>query len=152
MSKGVTLIRLAVLCLVVGYPFTTAESSPRMGGSIDCPAYAGSHSCKTKTMTPTDIDTWDAGVSSEMENPRISIGTIGWSWWTVRETCNGNFLLNQQYGGSVSYNTYVKSQTRSYFRHACSGTHQGWSMGNHDFYQSGYAHITPYWEYWGYLP
>jgi hypothetical protein len=82
-----------------------------------------------------------------MKNPTISIDTIGESWWTARETCNGNITGQVEYDGEVEYNDSEFWDVSVHLKHSCGGTRLGWSMGNHDFHESGYTHIYPYKEY-----
>jgi len=76
---------------------------------------------------------WNAHVKSYTTNPVRNIGTIGWTWWTFRDTCNGNIIDNwvkpgyARYGASEAWDTGVDD------RDYCNGSYRGWSLGTHDF-------------------
>lgn len=151
MKTARLLILAPILVLVVGSVAVDVGAAPPADGLIGCQAYATSNACKRKDVIKTSSSTWTAGVKSYMDNPVITINTIGWSWWTARETCNAAITYQQQYGGSTSSNASSKQDWSYHLSHSCSGTRKGWSMGNHDFHKSGYTHIYPYWEYWFYI-
>lgn len=65
--------------------------------------------------------------------PVYNIGTIGWTWWTFRKTCNGIIIDNWTKPGYVQYGANYVFDTGVDDRDACGGTHLGWSMGKHDF-------------------
>ena len=65
---------------------------------------------------------------------------IGYSWWTVRERCNGSITKQVIVGGHVFHykSSYYAAMTVT--KRTCSGTRLGQSMGNHDFYKWPYSH------------
>jgi hypothetical protein len=146
MEKCSLLTALAIVLIVV-FIGIGAEAAPLAGGSTSCQSYAGSNACRRKEATSTGPTTWTASVKSYMTNPTISIDTIGRSWWTVRETCNSQITHQHRYDGRVRYSTSSFQNWSYQLEHYCSGARYGWSMGNHDFHESGYSHIYPYKSY-----
>jgi len=131
------------LIVAVALTFDTAYA----GSSESCQSYADSNACRKKGVVNVSSSEWNARVWSTMKNPTISIDTIGESWWTARETCNGNITGQVEYDGEVEYNDSEFWDVSVHLKHSCGGTRLGWSMGNHDFHESGYTHIYPYKEY-----
>lgn len=140
-------LSLAGLIILTGVVFADGIAAPLLGSSETCQAYAGSNACSKKAVASTGSTTWGGNVYSEMKNPRINIGVIGEAYWTVRETCNGAITSQSQYGGEADYGDYLFLDSSAQLKHTCGGTRVGWSLGNHDYNQSGYSHITPYKEY-----
>lgn len=67
-----------------------------------------------------------------------SIGTIGYTWWTVREYCPslGTYPVNQQYPGQAAFSTDSYYDAMNTYRDNCSGTSQQFqNLGVHDFKQ-----------------
>ncbi len=135
---------LLSMSLIATVVVIDAGASPLPTSSESCQSYAGSNACRAKGVDNSSSTTWGANVRSRMTTPRININVIGESWWTVRETCNGSITSQTQYGGEVEYNDYEFFDASAQVKHSCGGTRVGWSMGNHDFYKSGYSHIYPY--------
>ena len=76
---------------------------------------------------------WDAKIRSVTQSPNVSIGTIGWNWWTFRDTCNGAILWQAQIGGHAEYNDGDAWDIGFASIHQCAGTYLGHSLGKHDF-------------------
>ncbi len=47
-----------------------------------------------KDVWVVNSTSWNAKVQSYTTNPVRNIGTIGWTWWTFRDTCNGIIIDN----------------------------------------------------------
>jgi hypothetical protein len=133
------------LALVVA--LALASDTAYAGSSESCQSYATSNACRKKGVVNVSSSEWNAKVWSTMKNPTISIDVIGESWWTARETCNGNITYQQEYDGEVDLNDSEFYDVSVHLKHSCGGSRLGWSMGNHDFHESGYTHIYPYKEY-----
>lgn len=81
--------------------------------------------------------TWGSYVWS---HSAASIGTIGWTWWTIRQECtySGTTPFNEQYNGQVSYNSDSKNSSANVVYRTCPDYRDQMSlknMGNHDFKQ-----------------
>lgn len=88
---------------------------------------------------------WDAGVRSYTDSPPRVMDDIGFSYWTVRQRCNGTIVWQTTYSGHVLHYTssYWAATTRQ--KVACNPyARVGESLGNHDFYDWPYSHIYPY--------
>lgn len=85
-----------------------------------------------KDVWVVNSTSWNAHVRSYTNNPNYNIGTIGWTWWTFRDTCNGIIIDNAVKGGQVSYGANLKWDTGVNDRETCSN-YRIWSMGGHDF-------------------
>lgn len=83
---------------------------------------------------------WNAHIRSFTQNPAYNIGTIGWTWWTFRDTCNGIIVDNAVKGGQVSYGANLKWDTGVNDRETCAN-YRIWSLGRHDF-----KHGTNTWQ------
>lgn len=146
--RALRLIVLAgVLVLALSAVVREATASPQLGTSTSCAAYGTTNACRSKTVQNVSSSTWNAGVWSYTKNPQTNIGVIGWSWWTVREWRSGVITYEYYGGASTRTNTYTHQANGNHSKHSCSLTRTGYSMGNHDFHQSGYTHIYPYKEY-----
>ena len=67
-----------------------------------------------------------------------NIGTIGYTYWTVREYCPSNqtYPVWRQWSGHVNYGDYSYYQLSSeYFDYCPDGVEQYQNLGNHDFKQ-----------------
>jgi len=148
MKKLSVLVLLSILLIVLGLPGEGVGASPFQGSSTSCQSYATAQACRTKGISDLG-SSYSATVISYMTNPTINIGTIGYSWWTVREKCTGIITYQAQYGGGVNYNSSYYSRSTNHSNHTCSPPNWriGYSMGNHDFNDSGSSHIYPYKEY-----
>ena len=83
---------------------------------------------------------WNAHIRSFTESPAYNIGTIGWTWWTFRDTCNGIIVDNWVKPGQVSYGANLKWDTGVDDRETCTN-YRIWSLGRHDF-----KHGTSTWQ------
>lgn len=90
-----------------------------------------------KDVWIVDSVNWNAHIKSYTTNPVYNIGTIGWTWWTHRETCNGNIVDNYTHSGYALYGASSVFDTGVDDRDACDGSHLGWSLGKHDFKHNG---------------
>ena len=79
---------------------------------------------------------WNAKVQSNT-NPVYNIGTIGWTWWTFRDTCDGVILDNWVKSGSVLYGASDHWDVGVDDYDSCGGSYRVWSMGTHDFKEGG---------------
>ncbi len=135
------LLTIGLLAVSLG---SSVEASPLASSSTSCQSYAGAFACRSKGVASTGPSTWGANVQSYMASPAISIDTIGYSYWTVRETCDGDITSQWNYGGTVDHYTSSFWDASAQYKHYCGGSRVGWSFGNHDFHKSGYSHIYPY--------
>jgi len=65
-----------------------------------------------------------------------NIGTIGWTWWTVREYCpyDGSYPVNAQFGGDANYNDDSDYGASNHYNFPCpGGQKQIQNLGTHDF-------------------
>jgi len=86
-----------------------------------------------KDVWVVNSTSWDAKVQSYTTNPVRNIGTIGWTWWTFRDTCNGVIIDNWVQPGSVRYGASNHWDVGVDDRDPCGGSYRGWSLGTHDF-------------------
>jgi len=125
--KLTLLIILAGLIVVmVGLP---VEVKAGTGGTV------GGIYCYADKSVSTYLGAWSTSVSSSCV---ASIGTIGWTYWTDREICQGTITWQLVRGGYAVYNrSSVSMQGQGNSYHTCppgvQRTLQG--LGNHDFKQ-----------------
>ncbi len=65
-----------------------------------------------------------------------NIGTIGWTWWTVREYCPlyETYPVNYQYGGDANYNSNSDYSSSGHIIDYCNYTIMEFQdLGTHDF-------------------
>ena len=65
-----------------------------------------------------------------------NIGTIGWTWWTVRQYCPdlGTYPVNYQFGGDANYNTDSDYSASNHYVSTCNNlTKEFQNLGTHDF-------------------
>lgn len=80
---------------------------------------------------------WDAKLWSKTRDPVTFMNNIGYSWWTVRERCNGNPTNQvQPTPHDLSSSSYYAATTMK--KKPCDGTRQGQSLGNHIFKKNSY--------------
>ncbi len=132
----------AVCLLLLSMVATEARASPARGTATRCEPYGTTNACMRKEVTNLSIN-FIAGVSSYTHNPVTNIGVIGWSWWTIQQTCSGRLIYHVERGPSVRYNTDYHGRMETHPKRPCDRTRVGWSLGNHDFHQSGFQHIYP---------
>ncbi len=87
---------------------------------------------------------WDTKLWSKSKSPAINMDDIGYSWWTIREKCNGVITNQVQYGGHVLHNTPLYYSATTMTKRTCSGYRLGESLGNHDYYEYPYSHLYLY--------
>ena len=92
-------------------------------------------------------DSWNGYIWSHTKN-HSSIGTIGWTWWAIKETCSGSTLSNYSYGGHALYNASAVSDIAVDSISTCAypSNHYGRVRGTHDF-KHGSDTWRPYWEH-----
>lgn len=144
-ASRIRAILLPAVVLVMVFAWLPGDALA--GSSESCQSYAGSNACRKKGVVSTGSSTWSGQVWSTMKNPPIDADTIGYSYWTVRETCDGQITSQVQYGGYHDHNTDSFYDVNAMAKHACPGSRLGHSLGNHDFDESGYQHIYPYKSY-----
>jgi len=93
----------------------------------------------TSVVAQKDIEvggsSWNGKIDSytQYRNP---IGTIGWTYWTIRETCYGNIINQYVYSGYAEFNDDhawdVAVDSISYCSTSPNG-HEGRVLGNHEF-------------------
>jgi hypothetical protein len=117
--RKVSFITALLLSFII---FTTVFAISRSLGGVNVTA--------VQTVT-TDWDNWTATIYSTAAS---KIGTIGWTWYTPKEYCNGTGVYYPR-GSRAAYNDNreVLSNTTD-VRFACpGGTHRLVSEGGHDF-------------------
>lgn len=151
MKKISRIVLLAALIIILCLPLVDVGASllsrPLLGSSTTCNDYGGDDACRQKGVLNVDYR-WSASVYSYM-NPSVAIGTIGYSYWTVREKCDGTITHQINYGGAVVYNSSSMWDSSAQTKHTCYSNRTGESLGNHDFHRSGQSHIYPYKIYTG---
>jgi len=97
--------------------------------------FAGVTDAKAKKdVWIVNITSWNGHIRSYTTNPVYNIGTIGWTWWTFRDTCNGVIVDNWVNGGHAAYGDSDEWDTGVDDRETC-GNYLIWSLGKHDFKQ-----------------
>jgi len=104
--------------------------------SISAPFAGVTSAGALKDLWIVSSTSWNAKVQSNT-NPAYDIGTIGWTWWTFRDTCDGVIIDNWVNPGSVRYGASDHWDIGIDDRDDCNGTYLGWSMGTHDFQHGG---------------
>lgn len=115
------------------------------------PGYAGTNAGASKDSYIVSSTAWNANIRSFTYAPGgppgsgANIGTIGWVWWTFRETCGSVILSNWPQPSRVIYGGRDIGDTGFDSRRFCSPgqSHLGWSMGKHDFKQTGWPNWNP---------
>ncbi|HVP20546.1 MAG TPA: hypothetical protein VMS73_01665 [Anaerolineaceae bacterium] len=72
------------------------------------------------------VPAWSGMIwSYSNSSPRQAIGTLGWRWWTNRESCAGIIVTQTQMGGYVEYgNTLVETYNyNSWYSGSCGSPH-----------------------------
>ena len=87
---------------------------------------------------------WEQRLWSKSQSPAINMDDIGYSWWTIRERCNGVIMNQVQYGGHVLHNTSLYYSGNTMTKKTCGGYRLGESLGNHDYYEYPYSHLYLY--------
>jgi hypothetical protein len=72
---------------------------------------------------------WAGDIVSYTDYPPVVI-SLGWDWFTTKETCNGNFIQQTQKGGTLVSGTQIATGTYMNTK-TCSGNRVGWSLGKH---------------------
>lgn len=148
MNRKVKIRLIFSLCILVAVFISTTASSVLAG--IPRTTYYGSVG-GTGVVAQKDVvrsgGSWNGYIWSHTNNGN-AIGTIGWTWWTIRETCNGSITLQYQYGGQVLYNSSAISDIAVASMQPCAYplNQYGRVLGTHDF-KNGSATWNPYWEH-----
>jgi hypothetical protein len=95
---------------------------------------------------------WVAKLWSKTKNPVTTMDDIGYSWWTVRERCNGNITRQVQPSPHVLHGTSSYYASSQMTKQSCNGDRQGSSMANHDFYKWPKSHMYLYADEAKFLP
>lgn len=104
--------------------------------------FAGVTTAKAmKDVWIVNATAWNGHIRSWTTNPVYNIGTIGWVWWTFRETCSGLIVDNWPKPGYVEYGANYVFDTGADDRDACGGTREGCVLGKHDF-----KHASSTWQ------
>jgi hypothetical protein len=85
---------------------------------------------------------WNGQIRSYM-SPSYNIGTIGWTWWTIRELCAGIILDQYQYNGQAYYGASYIADSAVDDVDYCGWGWQGTVLGTHDF-KDGSSSWQPY--------
>jgi hypothetical protein len=107
--------------------------------------YVGGIRCSAlKTISTTWETTWTGTIYSVADQP---IGTIGWTWWTTRETCNGTIYHQDVHAARASYgdDREVDAHTDDFYCGAAP--HKVYVLGKHQFKEgtdSWYPEFTVY--------
>ena len=91
---------------------------------------------------------WSADIVSYTDLPPVVI-TLGWTYFTARETCNGVITQQVIKGGTSVSGTQIATGTFMTPR-ACSGTRYGYSIGKHEL--KGSKTWTPEWSHGDVVP
>jgi hypothetical protein len=76
---------------------------------------------------------WTGTINSLTRNPIYDIGTIGWTWWSCQEYCDGQYVYGETYPGYVEYGEHLVQQTAWLTMGDCDHDHVGLVAGKHDF-------------------
>lgn len=105
------------------------------------------------TVTNINSQYWVAKLWSKTKVPVTTMDDIGYSWWTVRERCNGNITKSVQPPPHVLHGTSLYYASSQVAKQSCiSGDRQGSSMANHDFYKWPKSHMYLYADEAQFLP
>jgi len=91
---------------------------------------------------------WAGDIVSYTNYPPVAI-TLGWTYFTTRETCNGTITQQVIKGPTSVYNTQIATTTFMSTK-SCSGTRYGYSIGKHEL--KGSITWTPEWSHGDPLP
>lgn len=88
-----------------------------------------------------------AAYSDSVSVNGVKIGTIGYTWWTLRQECpvTNTVVANFQYGGSAKYNASSYYGTANVIYKGCVGYKRLKNMGTHDL-KNGSSVWRPYVE------
>lgn len=78
--------------------------------------------------------------------------TLGWTYFTTRETCNGSIKQQTLKGGTSVYGTQIADTT---FMNTmqCNGTRYGYVLGKHEFKNSNNVIVwSPEWPHGEQIP
>jgi len=124
-ARRLFIVGITILLAVLSFNVVAASET---GGAV------GGIFCRARKTINVGTYFWYAYVESIAVAP---IGTIGYTWWTLREVCvpTGQITFQAQYSGSVRYgDDYFLDAANIYYR-ACSGQRKLMNMGTHDFKQ-----------------
>lgn len=148
MNRRIKIRIILSICILIAVFIVTTTSSVFAG--IPRTTYSGSVG-GVGVVAQKDVirtgNTWNGDIWSHT-NTGNAIGTIGWTWWTIRETCNGSITLQYQYGGQALYNASAISDIAVAAVQPCAvpSKQYGHVLGTHDF-KNGSDTWNPYWEH-----
>lgn len=92
---------------------------------------------------------WAADIVSYTNYPPVAI-SLGWTYFTARETCNGNITQQVIKGGTLVYSTQRATTT---FMNSlpCGGTRAGYSIGKHELLGTSVS-WRPEWSHGDWIP
>lgn len=109
-------------------------SSTALAGSTRQQSVVQGVTCYAEKGLNVNADTFSAYVWSYCHS---NIGTIGWTWWTVREYCpeSGTYPVNEQFGGDALYNDDSNYGASNHYNYSCGAgkPKQFQNLGTHDF-------------------
>lgn len=94
---------------------------------------------------------WNGGIYSHTQDG-TAISSIGWTYWTFRELCNGVIKSQTVVQGAAIPNSSGVSDLGVDVFNACSYTRQGHVLGNHEFKNIGYPNWYKDWVHGEPLP
>ena len=94
---------------------------------------------------------WGGDIVSYTDYPQVSM-TLGWTYFTTRETCNGT-LKQQVVKGGLSVYATQRANTTFMSTMSCAGTRYGYVLGKHEFKNSSNVIVwSPEWTHGENLP
>ena len=91
---------------------------------------------------------WSADIVSYTDHPPVVI-SLGWTYFTAREACNGTITQQIIKGGKLVSGTQIATGTFVTPK-ICKQTHYGYSIGKHEI--KGTRTWTPEWSHGDPLP
>jgi len=121
------------MCLVVGLTMLLAYPALAFAKRTYYNFAGVTDAVAEKDVTGNYSNYWTAWIESYTTNPVRNIGTIGWTWWGFRETCNGIIVDNWTLPGYARYGASYAWSCGTDDIDTCGGSHLGWVLGRHDF-------------------
>jgi hypothetical protein len=146
MNRKVKIRLIFSLCILVAVFISTTTSSVLASRSTYSSSVGGTGVVAQKDVVRSG-GSWNGYIWSHT-NTGYAIGTIGWTWWTIRETCSGTIISQYQYGGQVLYNASAINDVAVDTVSFCANpsNQHGRVLGTHDF-KNGSDTWNPYWEH-----
>lgn len=98
--------------------------------------FAGGSDAKAYKDVIVVGSSWNGQIRSYM-SPSYNIGTIGWTWWTIRELCSGIIIDQYTYSGQAYYGASYIADSAVDDIDSCDAYHYGTVLGTHDFKNGG---------------